>query len=36
MKDGQLVIVDTKGYRTEVYKLKKKLMQYKGYDIEEI
>lgn len=36
VKDGQLVIVDTKGYRTEVYKLKKKMMQYKGYDIKEI
>lgn len=35
-KDGQLVIVDTKGYKTEVYKLKKKLMQFKGYDIKEI
>lgn len=36
VKDEKLIIVDTKGYRTEVYKLKKKLMQYKGYDIEEI
>lgn len=36
MKDGQLVIVDTKGYRTEVYRLKKKMMQFKGYDIKEI
>lgn len=36
IKDGKLIIVDTKGYRTEVYKLKKKIMQYKGYDIEEI
>ena len=36
VKDGKLIIVDTKGYRTEVYKLKKKMMQYKGYDIEEI
>ena len=36
IKDGQLVIVDTKGYRTEIYKLKKKMMQYKGYDIKEV
>ena len=36
VKDEKLIIVDTKGYRTEVYKLKKKMMQFKGYDIEEI
>ena len=36
VKNGKLIIVDTKGYRTEVYKLKKKMMQYKGYNIEEI
>lgn len=36
VKDGELIIVDTKGYCTEVYKLKKKLMQFKGYDIKEI
>lgn len=36
VKDEKLIIVDTKGYRTEVYKLKKKIMQFKGYDIEEI
>lgn len=35
-KDGNLHIVDTKGIKTEVYKLKKKMMQYKGYDIEEV
>lgn len=29
-------IVDTKGVRTEVYKIKKKMMQYKGYEIEEV
>lgn len=28
MKDGQQVVEDTKGYRTEVYKIKKKLMAY--------
>lgn len=36
MQDGKLHIVDTKGIRTEVYKLKKKMMQYKGYEIEEV
>lgn len=36
VKDEKLIIVDTKGYRTEVYKLKKKIMQFKGYDIKEI
>lgn len=35
-KDGQLHIVDTKGIKTEAYKLKKKMMQFKGYDIEEV
>ena len=29
-------IVDTKGVKTDVYKLKKKLMQYQGNDIEEV
>ena len=33
---NKLHIVDTKGVRTEVYKLKKKMMQYKGYEIEEV
>lgn len=33
---GNLVIEDTKGYRTEIYKIKKKIMQYKGYDIKEL
>lgn len=36
VKNGKLIIVDTKGYRTEVYKLKKKMMQYKGLEIKEI
>jgi len=27
-KDGQLIVEDTKGYKTEVYKIKKKLMAY--------
>ncbi len=35
-KDGQTVIVDVKGYKTEVYKLKKKLMLYQGYNIIEV
>jgi hypothetical protein len=35
-KSDILHIVDTKGFRTEVYKLKKKMMQYRGYDIEEV
>lgn len=35
-QDGELHIVDTKGIRTDVYKLKKKMMNYKGYDIEEV
>lgn len=35
-KDGYEVIVDVKGYRTDVYRLKKKMMLYKGYDILEI
>jgi len=35
-KSDILHIVDTKGFRTDVYKLKKKMMQYRGYDIEEV
>lgn len=35
-KDGQLHIVDTKGIKTDVYKLKKKMMQFQGHDIEEV
>lgn len=34
--DGQFHIVDTKGVKTDVYKLKKKMMQYQGNDIEEV
>ncbi|MBR5227491.1 MAG: DUF1064 domain-containing protein [Clostridia bacterium] len=33
---GKLHIVDTKGVRTDVYNLKKKMMMYKGYEIEEL
>ena len=36
IQDDKLHIVDTKGIRTEVYKIKKKMMNYKGYEIEEI
>lgn len=35
--DDKLHIVDVKGYRTDVYKLKKKLFEYKyGIEIEEV
>ena len=34
--DGQFHIVDTKGVKTEVYKIKKKIMQYQGHEIEEV
>lgn len=35
--DGQVHVVDTKGYRTEVYKIKKKLFMKKfGIEIEEV
>ena len=33
---GCLHIVDTKGFRTETYKLKKKLLAYRGIYIEEV
>lgn len=37
IQDNKLHIVDVKGYRTEVYKLKKKLFEYKyKIEIEEI
>ena len=36
IQDNKLHIVDTKGVRTEVYKIKKKMMQYKGYEIEDV
>lgn len=34
--DSSAHIIDVKGYKTEVYKLKKKLLAYKGYYIEEV
>ena len=37
VEDNKMHIVDTKGFRTEVYKLKKKMFAYKyGIEIEEI
>lgn len=36
IKAGKTVILDTKGYKTEVYKLKYKLMLYRGHKIFEI
>ena len=36
VEDDKLHVVDAKGYRTEVYKIKKKLFEYKyGIEIEE-
>lgn len=35
-KDGNTVIVDVKGFKTEAYKLKKKLMLYQGYNLVEV
>lgn len=35
-KAGEMHIVDTKGMRTEIYKLKKKMMMYRGMNIEEV
>ncbi len=32
--NGKLIVEDSKGYRTEVYKLKKKLFEYKYPDLE--
>lgn len=34
--DGKEHIVDTKGFKTEVYKIKKKIMLYLGNDLEEV
>ena len=35
-KDGIYHVVDAKGVKTDVYKLKKKIMQYYGFDVEEV
>lgn len=34
--DDKLIIEDTKGFKTDVYELKKKMMLYKGYEIKEV
>ena len=34
--DGKYHIIDTKGVKTDVYLLKKKIMQFQGHDIEEV
>ena len=34
IKKGKKIIVDTKGFRTDVYKLKKKIFEYKYPDLE--
>lgn len=36
LKKGDLAVLDTKGYKTDVYKLKYKMMLYHGYKIIEI
>lgn len=36
-EDNQIHVIDVKGYRTDVYKIKKKMFEYKyGIEIEEI
>ncbi len=36
-KDDKLHVIDTKGFRTDVYRLKKKLFEYKyGVEVEEV
>ena len=35
-QQGKFHIVDTKGIKTDVYLLKKKMMQYQGHEIEEV
>lgn len=34
-RDGKMHIVDTKGFHTEKYEIKKKMMLYHGWEIEE-
>ena len=34
IKKGKKIIVDTKGFRTNIYKLKKKIFEYKYPDLE--
>ena len=35
-KEGKTHLVDVKGFKTDVYKLKKKLLAYRGFYIEEV
>jgi len=35
-KNGKTHVVDAKGFKTDVYRLKKKLLAYKGFYIEEV
>ena len=35
-QEGNIHIEDTKGFRTDVYDLKKKMMLYRGFEIEEV
>lgn len=35
-KEGNIHIEDAKGFKTDVYELKKKMMLYHGYNIEEV
>lgn len=35
IEDGQMVVEDVKGYRTDVYKLKKRLLAERGIEIRE-
>lgn len=35
-QDGNIHIEDTKGFRTDIYDLKKKMMLYRGFEIEEV
>lgn len=35
-KCGNIHIEDTKGFRTDIYEIKKKMMLFKGYKIEEV
>lgn len=35
-EENKLHIIDVKGVRTDVYKIKKKMMEYKGLEIEEV
>lgn len=34
--DGKVHIEDAKGFKTDVYEMKKKMMLYRGYEVEEV